>query len=112
RWTIEEAFQTGKGLTGLDEHPVRRWTSWHRWTALAMLAHAFLAVLAATERHQDPTPPGQIPLTCNEIRRLFTTLVAAPIRNVQHKLHWSTWRRHHQHRARTCHYTRQATHEP
>jgi SRSO17 transposase len=40
RWTIEEAFQAGKGLTGLDEHQVRRWTSWHRWTILAMLAHA------------------------------------------------------------------------
>ncbi|MEY9848677.1 SRSO17 transposase [Streptacidiphilus sp. BW17] len=30
RWTIEETFQAGKGLTGLDEHQVRRWTSWHR----------------------------------------------------------------------------------
>ena len=27
-WTIEENFQAGKGLTGLDEHQVRRWTSW------------------------------------------------------------------------------------
>ncbi|WP_409497456.1 IS701 family transposase, partial [Amycolatopsis sp. cmx-11-12] len=44
RWTVEESFQTGKGLTGLDQHQVRRWTSWHRWTAMAMLAHAFLAV--------------------------------------------------------------------
>ena len=24
RWTIEESFQTGKGLAGLDEHQVRR----------------------------------------------------------------------------------------
>ena len=31
RWTIEENFQAGKGLTGLDEHQVRRWTSWYRW---------------------------------------------------------------------------------
>jgi SRSO17 transposase len=30
RWTIEETFQTGKGLAGLDEHQVRRWTSWQR----------------------------------------------------------------------------------
>ena len=28
RWTIEENFQAGKGLTGLDEHQARRWTSW------------------------------------------------------------------------------------
>jgi SRSO17 transposase len=41
RWTIEERFQTGKGLVGLDQHQVRRWRSWYRWTTLAMLAHAF-----------------------------------------------------------------------
>ena len=28
RWIIEEAFQAGKGLAGLDEHQVRCWTSW------------------------------------------------------------------------------------
>jgi len=38
RWTTEENFQAGKGLTGLDEHQVRRWDSWYRWTTLAMLA--------------------------------------------------------------------------
>jgi hypothetical protein len=30
RWKIEESFQTGKELAGLDEHQVRTWTSWHR----------------------------------------------------------------------------------
>jgi SRSO17 transposase len=40
RWTIEERFQTGKGLCGLDQHQVRRWPSWYRWVTLAMLAHA------------------------------------------------------------------------
>jgi SRSO17 transposase len=38
RWTTEENFQAGKGLAGLDEHQVRRWDSWYRWTTLAMLA--------------------------------------------------------------------------
>jgi hypothetical protein len=33
--------QAGKGLAGLDEHQVRRWTSWQRWTVFAMLAHAW-----------------------------------------------------------------------
>ena len=56
RWRIEESFQAAKGLTGLDQHQVRRWTSWHRWTTLAMLAHAFLAVATATERDAQPTP--------------------------------------------------------
>ena len=56
RWRIEESFQAAKGLTGLDQHQVRRWTSWHRWTTLAMLAHAFLAVATATERDTQPDP--------------------------------------------------------
>ena len=106
RWTIEESFQASKTLTGLDQHQVRRWTSWHRWTILAMLAYALLAVLAATERAETPTPPGLIALTCNEIHRLFNTLIVEPIHNLRHRLHWSTWRRRHQHRARTSHYQR------
>jgi SRSO17 transposase len=40
RWTIEESFQAGKGLAGLDDHQLRRWLPWRRWTLLAMLAHA------------------------------------------------------------------------
>jgi SRSO17 transposase len=69
RWTVEESFQASKGLTGLDQHQVRRWDSWHRWVTLAMLAYAFLAVLAATEHDRQPPPDGMIPLTCNEILR-------------------------------------------
>jgi SRSO17 transposase len=42
RWQIEESFQSSKELAALDEHQVRRWDSWHRWTILAMLAHARL----------------------------------------------------------------------
>jgi SRSO17 transposase len=30
RWTVEETFQTGKGLCGLDQHQVRLWLSWQR----------------------------------------------------------------------------------
>jgi cation diffusion facilitator CzcD-associated flavoprotein CzcO len=44
--------------TGLDEHQVRRWTPWRRWTVIAMLAYALLAVLAAPNRHSIPLPPG------------------------------------------------------
>jgi SRSO17 transposase len=58
RWTVEESFQAGKGLAGLDEHQVRRWTSWRRWTLLAMTAHALLAVIAANEPIDRPTPAG------------------------------------------------------
>jgi SRSO17 transposase len=108
RWTIEERFQTGKGLVGLDQHQVRRWRSWYRWVTLAMLAHAFLVVAALTERTQRPPPSWLVPMTCNEVQHLFAALVAVPISNPRHRLHWSVWRRRHQARARTCHYRRQA----
>src|SRR5699024_9396178 len=59
RWKVEEAFQASKGLTGLDEHQVvRRWTSWHRWATLTMLAHAFLAITTAAERSAPTMPHG------------------------------------------------------
>ncbi|MEV8569832.1 IS701 family transposase [Streptomyces sp. NPDC051322] len=108
RWTVEETFQSGKGLAGLDEHQVRRWTSWHRWVTLAMLAHAFLAAATAHERAREQTLDGLIPLTCNEIQHLFTTLVAQTVHAVKHRLRWSQWRRRHQARARTCHYQARA----
>jgi SRSO17 transposase len=75
RWRVEENFQAAKGLTGLDQHQVRRWTSWHRWTTLAMLAHAFLAVATAIERDQAPAPDAMIELTVNEFRRLFDAVL-------------------------------------
>ena len=106
RWRIEESFQAAKGLTGLDQHQVRRWTSWHRWTTLSMLAHAFLAVATATERDTRPTPTGLITLTVNEFRRLFDALLLAAKHTVTRLLRWSPWRRRHQHRARQSHYRR------
>jgi SRSO17 transposase len=108
RWTTEENFQAGKGLAGLDEHQVRRWDSWYRWTTLAMLALAFLSITAATEHAGHPPPAGQIPLTRNEIAALFSTLIITPATGTRHRLRWSAWRRRRQHQARTCHYQRQA----
>ena len=48
RWAIEECFQTAKNATGLDQYQVRRYDAWYRHATLAMLAHAYLAVTAAT----------------------------------------------------------------
>jgi SRSO17 transposase len=106
RWRIEESFQAAKGLTGLDQHQVQRWTSWHRWTTLAMLAHAFLAVATATERDAQPTPTGLITLTVNEFRRLFDALLLTTSHTITTLLAWSRWRRRHQYRARLSHYKR------
>src|SRR6266511_2048425 len=112
RWTVEERFQTGKGLCGLDQHQLRRWRSWYRWVTLAMLAHAFLVVAAVTEHARHPPPAGLIGLTCNELQHLFAALVIQPVADAAHRLRWSVWRRRHQARARTCHYRRQAAWQP
>lgn len=111
RWTIEEGFQTSKGQTGLDQHQVRTWTSWYRWTTLVLLAHLFLTITTVAERAK-PTLTGLIPLTLNEIRHLFTRLVIEPLRRTADHLHWSHWRRRHQHRARQAHYQRQSDQQP
>jgi SRSO17 transposase len=108
RWKIEDGFAGGKELAALDEHQVRSWISWHRWTILALLAHAFLSVLAASQPAPDHAGQNQlIPLTPNEIRRLFTGLCQQPPA-IRIQLHWSRWRRRHQFTARACHYRRQA----
>ena len=106
RWRIEESFQAAKGLVGLDQHQVRRWRSWYRWTTLAMLAHAFLAVATAIQRDVQPTPVGLITLTVNEFRRLFDAILLATNHTVASLLAWSRWRRQHQYRARQSHYRR------
>ena len=84
RWRVEEFFQSGKGLAALDEHQVRRYPSWSHWVTLAMLAHAFLAVVRADEHARQPAPDDLIPLTCNEIQRLFITLVVQPVHDAVH----------------------------
>lgn len=110
RWRIEESFQAAKTLVGLDQHQVRRWTSWHRWTTLAMLAHAFLTIATIAERRATPAPEGLIELTIAEFRRLFTALLLTTKTSIASLLAWSQWRRRHQARARTSHYRRREEH--
>jgi hypothetical protein len=69
-----------------------------------MLAHAFLTVITAEERAARPAPAGLIPITVNELRRLFDALLLRPNNNPQRLQQWSLWRRQHQARARACHY--------
>jgi SRSO17 transposase len=105
RWSVEESFASSKELAALDEHQVRTWTSWHRWTALAILAHAFLSVMAANE--PPPPPRSKLdPLTRNEIRHLLAEILK-PLHPPRHVLRWSLWRRLHQAAARASHYRRQ-----
>lgn len=58
RWIIEECFEEAKGEVGLDEYEVRRWDSWHRYITLALLAHAFLAVVRAVVQEEAEPKKG------------------------------------------------------
>lgn len=83
-----------------------------RWTILAMRVRAFLSVMTATQPrpeagavHRDKNGHDIIPLTRNEIRRLFTGLIHRP-HPLRDQLHWSHWRRRHQATAREDRYQR------
>jgi len=71
-----------------------------------VLAHAYLAVLTATSRHEHTTPHALIPLTLNEISHLLAKIVIEPSRHITNIWNWSDWRRRHQHQARKSHYRR------
>ncbi len=107
RWKIEEDHQLSKQAAGLDAGQVIRWTSWHRWTAICLLAYLYLAVAVALQRQQEASSgldTGLIPITTPELLRLLRdTVIPPPRRDRAHRLHWSTWRRRHQHRACQAH---------
>jgi hypothetical protein len=69
---------------------------------------AVLTIAASLEHARNVVQEGQIPLTRNEIAHLLSSMLIYPAHDTQHRIRWSRWRRRHQHRARTCHYQRQA----
>jgi hypothetical protein len=74
-----------------------------------MLAAAVVTIAAAVERARNPAPTGEVPLTRNEIAHLLAGTITRPARDdTSRRLHWSRWRRRHQHRSQACHYQRQA----
>ena len=111
RWKIEEDHQQSKQVTGLDSGQVTTWTSWHRWTAICLLAYIFLAVAAAFQRtcDEDAGILGLIPVTIPELlRQLRGTVIPEPRRDRAHRDDWSLGRRRHQYRARQAHQRWQA----
>jgi SRSO17 transposase len=105
RWKIEEDHQLAKQVSGLDSGQVTTWTSWHRWTAISLLAYAFLAVAAACQRTRDGSAaaPGLIPVTIPELlRQLRGTVIPEPRRDKAHRGAWSLWRRR-QYQAQQAH---------
>jgi len=106
RWKIEEDHQLSKQVSGLDSGQVTTWTSWHRWTAISLLAYIYLAVATAAQRACDATAglPGLIPVTIPELlRQLRGTVIPDPRRDPAHRNAWSQWRRQHQYQAQQAH---------
>jgi SRSO17 transposase len=106
RWRIEEDNQLSKQVSGLDSGQVTTWNSWHRWTAISLLACAFLAVAAAWQRTADSSASilELIPVTVPELlRQLRGTVIPDPRRDKPHRDAWGLWRRHHQWDAQQAH---------
>ncbi len=77
RWAIEECFQAAKGQWGSDQYEVRRYPGWYRHITLAMLAHAFLAAMAAAAAHSRPAHRDVGALTWSRWRRRHQAIARA-----------------------------------
>ena len=113
-WTIEASFEAAKGEVGLDQYEVRSWTGWHRHITLAMLAHAYLAVLRCTPGGKKGAVDRQadlLPLTVPEVRRLLWHLVWDRPPDPAAACAWSRWRHRHQQQARRSHWKRRISAE-
>jgi len=108
RWHVEECFREAKGETGLDEYQVRKWRSWHRHMQLAMLGHLLL-----TELRRDYGEDELLgPLSIAETRRLLAIVMPPARKTFDFRMHWSIWRRRHNHKARQSHYRRYRARSP
>jgi hypothetical protein len=92
-------------VAGLGSGQVIRWRSWHRWSALCLLACTYLAVAVALDRDaRAGREIGLIPVTIPEMLRMLRgTVIPPPRRDRAHRQHWSYWRRRHQYRASQAH---------
>jgi SRSO17 transposase len=112
RWRIEETFQLAKDFTGLDQGQVTCWNSWMRWSLFSLIAAAVLALTATAVRDAAEDEPALVQLSCPELIRLLRALVLPPpVRDREHVLHWTAWRRHHQAVATACHQQRHQRHD-
>ncbi len=96
----------GASQSGLDSGRVTTRTSWHRWTAISLLAYVFLAVAAAWQRTRDGGAGllKLIPVTIPELlRQLRGTVIGEPRRDKPHRDAWALWRRRHQYGAQHAH---------
>jgi hypothetical protein len=107
RWRIEEDHRLAKQAAGLDAGQVIRRTSWHRWTALCLLAYVYLAVTTAVQHQHEVgsgLDAGLIPITVPSCCGCYATPSSHRRAGTgPHRLHWSACRRRHQYRARQAH---------
>src|SRR5690606_24417127 len=93
RWRIEEDHQLAKQTCGLDAGQVIRWRSWHRWSTMALLAYAFIAVATAYQRQLDGPLAEHLGLVAIAIpellRQLRGVVIPDPRRDPEHRLTWS-----------------------
>jgi SRSO17 transposase len=68
RWSIEVNFQHAKTLVGLDQHQVRTWTSWRRWTTLPSPCPGRQHRTGTTDPQRDTAPPGLLDRTLPQPR--------------------------------------------
>lgn len=116
RWPVEESFEFGKDLFGLDQSQVRLHEAIRRHTVLVMLALAVHAVAAAAARPRTdtqappptgphdtpPAEPGHTPLTVAALKTLVNALHPRH-HSIEHTIHWQNWRDRHRARARWHH---------
>jgi len=104
RWPVEESFEFGKDLFGLDQSQVRLYTAILRHTILVMAAPAVCAAAAAARRHTDrQAPPPTSPYDRPPEDLGLIPAVTATSPTLAHTARWSIWRRRHQARARWFH---------
>ena len=86
----------------------RRWNAQkcRFWSLISMIAYTILAVTTARSSAviAASAEAKLIPLTPRELLTLLrASVLTQPGRDLAHVLHWSQWRRRHQHRAAACH---------
>jgi hypothetical protein len=98
---LKKITNSAAGLaTGLDAGQVISWTSWHRWTAIRLLAYLCLAVTVAVQRQQEASSDpddGLIRVTVPELLRHRHPATSARPALPAALVHVAT---RHQHRAR------------
>lgn len=88
------------------------WNSWMRWSLFSLIAAAVLALTATAVHDAAEDEPALVPLSSPELIRLLRALVLPPpVRDREHVLHWTAWRRHHQAVATACHRQRHHRHD-